>query len=154
MVFLRKDANKKKKLAKVWRKPKGMHNKRRLKHAGHAKIVSPGYKKPASLVNSYNGKSIKNVERFEDLASLNKDTDAAQIKKISKKNKVKILKECKSKGITVVNLNVDKYLKDYDVSEDKVKSVKNKKTESKDNKSASDDSSKEEKTKDNKSDKK
>lgn len=144
MVFLRKDANKKKKLSQVWRKPKGMHNKRRLSHAGHAKTVSPGFKKSAGESGMYHGKVIKFVEVLDDLSQLDAKVHAAQIKKISKRNKISILKECKAKGITVVNLNVDKYLKVHDVKKAKT-SVKSKDSEkSKDAKGKESASSKQE----------
>ena len=43
--FVRRDANNKR-FHNKWRKPRGLHNKRRLKKAGHQKNPSIGYKSP------------------------------------------------------------------------------------------------------------
>ena len=45
MTFMRKDAHKKKRVARGWRKPKGRQNKMRLHRKAHPVVVKPGFKK-------------------------------------------------------------------------------------------------------------
>ncbi|MBI4451738.1 hypothetical protein HY642_07225 [Candidatus Woesearchaeota archaeon] len=46
-AFIRQDTHKKKRLAIVWRKPKGIHSKLRHAFKGHGHLVRAGYRGPA-----------------------------------------------------------------------------------------------------------
>ena len=47
--FIRQDAHKKGRLAKKWRKPKGLQSKMRLCKKGYRKRISKGYKSPKEV---------------------------------------------------------------------------------------------------------
>ncbi len=111
MKFLRKDSNKKKRLNKGYRRPKGLHNKMRLEKKGHSSKIKPGFGRDNKEKNTWKGLKIVFVEKLEDLKGLDPKKHSVNIKKISKKSKVEIVKEAKKKGFVFVNLNAEAYLK-------------------------------------------
>jgi len=100
--FLRKDAHKKKRVAQVWRKPKGIQNKRRLQRKGHSGIVKPGYMKPMEA-------EIVLVSSVKQLSSLDPKMHSVVIAKVSRKSKMKIIEEAEKMKFRIINLNVKKY---------------------------------------------
>ena len=73
--FVRKDSNKLKgKTMSKWRKPRGLHNKRRLHKKGHQKNPSVGYRSP-KLVRSLqlDGKSLYYLKNVADLKEFEKE---------------------------------------------------------------------------------
>ena len=109
MKFIRKDAHKKARVSSVWRKPKGIQNKMRLRKQGHPAVVKPGYGKPVK--NLYKGLKIVDVSSLEELKKLDPKKEAANLTKTSKKNKVVLVEHAHKNKITLVNLNAESYLK-------------------------------------------
>ncbi len=110
--FVRQDFHKKR-LKKKWLKPSGLHSKVVLKKAGHPKPVSTGYGSPKSIRwLSKEGLKVRIIHNKNELDKVNKEKEGIIISKnVSKKNKVLLLQKTKEKGIKVLNLNVDEYLK-------------------------------------------
>jgi len=111
--FVRQDAHKKR-LKKRWVKPRGLHSKVRLKHRGHARKVSDGYRAPKEVRGlSKEGLKVSIVHNEKELESIDKEKEGIIISsKVSLKNKISLLKKAKEKGIKILNLkNVDEYLK-------------------------------------------
>lgn len=109
MTFKRKDHHKKARVGNAWRRPRGLQNKLRLQKKGHDVRVKDGYGK--SEKNKFKGLDIVFVERFEDLKNLDPKKHALQIKKLSIKNKIKIIEEAIKKQFTFANLRAEAYLK-------------------------------------------
>ena len=108
--FIRKDAHKKKRLQLVWRKPKGITNKRRLARNGHARCVRAGF----GTKNSERGKTnqglrIIYVATLEQLKKINPKTEAALLAGVGKKRKTELMDEAEKLKITLVNFNSKKY---------------------------------------------
>lgn len=111
--FIRQDWHKKKRLRKRWVNPRGLHSKIRLKKAGHPRKVQNGYGSPNQVRGMHrSGVSIKIIFNESDLNSIDKSKEGIIIAgNVSLKNKIFLLKKANEKGIKVLNLNVDKYLK-------------------------------------------
>ena len=110
--FIRQDAHKKR-LKKKWVKPRGLHSKVRLKKRGHARKVSDGYRVPREVRGlSKEGLKIIIVHNELELNNIEKEKGGIIISgNVGLKNKISLLKKAKEKGIKVLNLNVDEYLK-------------------------------------------
>jgi len=110
--FVRQDAHKKR-LRKRWVKPRGLHSKVRLKHRGHARKVSDGYRSPKEVRGlSKEGLKIIRIHNEEDLNKIVKEKEGIILSShIGLKNKISLLKKAKEKGITILNINAEEYLK-------------------------------------------
>lgn len=144
--FVRQDAHKKR-LKKRWVKPRGLHSKVRLRKAGHPKKVSSGYGGPKEVRGlSKEGLKMVLVHNENELGSVEKEKECIIISsEVGLKNKISLLKKAKEKGIKVLNLDVDKYLKQKEeeikkklekkkVKEEKKKKKKEEKKEKKEEK--------------------
>jgi large subunit ribosomal protein L32e len=102
MAFLRRIWNrysklgKKRKKKRVWRKPKGRHNKMREKRKGYPKVVSIGYKKSRD-------KNYIFVNNLEDLKKVDTKSEII-LGKMGKKKKLEAIKIAKERGINIVNI--------------------------------------------------
>lgn len=131
--FVRKDSNKKR-FKNKWRKPRGLHNKRRLKKAGHQKNPSIGYKSPVKVRYLHkSGVSLWKVNNFKDLEDFKNEDQAAIISsKIGMKLKIKILEECQKKKIKVFNVkDIQKFIDESNKKLEERKKSKKKKVEKK-----------------------
>jgi len=130
-VFVRQDPHKKR-LKNRWVKPRGLHSKIRLKKAGHSKPVSDGYGSPKLARGlSKEGLKIVLVYNENELNKINKENEGVIISKsVGTKKKILLLNKAKEKGITILNLKVDEYLKKKE-DEMKKRTDKKKKKEEK-----------------------
>lgn len=110
--FLRQDAHKKRLRAR-WVKPRGLHSKVRLRKRGHPGKVSSGYGFPKEVRGlSKEGLKIIRIYNENELGKVNKEKEGIIIAGgVGLKNKVLLLKKAKEKGINVLNLDVEDYLK-------------------------------------------
>jgi large subunit ribosomal protein L32e len=93
---------KRKRKKRVWKKPKGRHNKMREKRRGYAPIVRIGYK------NTSKNKTVI-VRNINDLLKI-KNNELAILGKIGKRKKIEIIKKAIEKKIKIKNLNLEKFL--------------------------------------------
>jgi len=100
---------KKRKKKQKWRKPTGRDNKMREKKKGHPKIVSVGYKK-ARKMNKTNQILVKNTQELEKV----KKNQIVIVGHVGKKKKIEIAKKAKKMGISLQNLNIEKFLKELE----------------------------------------
>ncbi len=133
--FIRTDAVKKR-LKKRWVRARGLHSKIRLKKAGHQKKVSNGYGSPKKVRGlSRDGLIQVIVFNENELGAVNKEKEGIIIaKNVGTKKKVSLLKKAKEKGIKVLNLNIDEYLKKKEEEIKKRLQKKRKKEEEKEKK--------------------
>ncbi len=111
--FIRQEYHKRKKLARKWRQPKGMHSKLRQKFKGHLKHPSPGYRLPKKI-RSLDKSGLKPIiaSNSDELNYVSKDHGVIISKSVGLKKKIEILKKAKEKGIVVLNVkNIDEFLK-------------------------------------------
>ena len=131
--FVRQDIYKKKRLRKRWVNPRGLHSKVRLKKAGNPRKVRNGYGSPNSVRGLHrSGLLIKLIFNESDLSSIDKSKEGIIIAgNVSLKNKMSLLRKAKEKGIKVLNLDVDGYLKNKEEELNKRFEKKKKKEEKK-----------------------
>ena len=126
--FVRWDSFKLKRLGTKWRKPRGRHNKQRLRkkrwklierieegkikhkymdaliNAAYGKLPSIGRKKSKEERGKINGLLPKRVFNLRDLKGVDKDKEIVIIaSQVGKKKRQEILNYCKENGIKVLN---------------------------------------------------
>jgi len=92
-----------KKLKNKWRKPKGLHNKLRLRKGGKGKVVKIGYGKKKK------GIEIAIINNIKELINAKKDIIISS--SVGLKKKVEILEKAKELKLNVLNVkNIDKFM--------------------------------------------
>jgi len=111
--FIRQDANKKKRLGKKWRKPKGIDSKLRLQKAGHRKLVRIGYGNAKAVRGTQKRLLPIRISTLKELEGIDSKKQGTIISSsVGTKLKLKIMKKAKENGITVLNIkDVDAYIK-------------------------------------------
>jgi len=99
------------KLGTSWRRPKGLHSKRRLQHKGHAGLVKIGRRGKASQRHKYQEKEVITVQTKQELDALKPESQAARIPKMGRKKKTPLIIHAQENNITIVNLDADTYIK-------------------------------------------
>ena len=99
-----------------YKRAKGRHNKTRQKWRSRPPMVEVGYKNPVAQRNLINNKIQVLVFNVQDLAKVGKDSIAI-IAKVGNKNKIMMAKEIQKRKIEVLNLNVNKFLKNVERKE-------------------------------------
>lgn len=127
--FFRYKSINQKKLKSGWRKPKGIHNKVRLKKKGHPHKVSIGYGTKKELRNYYNSiYDYKLIKNLNDLDNLDKKYILIS-KSVGLRKKIEILNRAKDLNLNVIRVgDVDSFLKKI---QDKLKENKQKKEKKK-----------------------
>jgi len=126
--FIRQDIHKKKRLAKVWRKPRGCDSKKRLRMQNRV-IVSPGYGTPVEVKGLTNkGLKIIHISSITNVNKLSPDKHAVIVSgKLGFKKKKLIIQALMKNKIEILNIkNPQEYIKK---KEDLMKSKKDKKLE-------------------------
>ncbi len=132
-TFLRGDSNRLR-FKNKWRKPRGLHNKRRLQKDGHQKNPSQGYRSPKAVRGLHiSGLELIQVNNLTELKAVNPATQIVEIPtRVGLKNKLKILEECKTKKIQVSNIkDIDQFIKNSNEELAKKKKEKQKKAQKK-----------------------
>ncbi|MBU0536357.1 MAG: 50S ribosomal protein L32e [Nanoarchaeota archaeon] len=128
--FVRKDTHKKKRLKVKWVRPRGLHNKLRLKKRGHRKSISKGYGSPR--LAKYLDKSGLEPVLIATLSldNINPKKQGIIISgNVGLRKKIDILRLAKTKGITVLNLkDMESFIKK---TEDDLKNRKEQRESSK-----------------------
>jgi large subunit ribosomal protein L32e len=113
-AFVRQCAHKKKRVSMVWRYPTGIHSKLRHQRTGHIPIVNPGWRTPVDVRGKHNsGLEMIMVANPLQLEKINKETEGIIISSaVGTKKRIAIIEEAKKKGISVLNLDADKYVEE------------------------------------------
>jgi large subunit ribosomal protein L32e len=120
--FLRRIWKKHQKLGKnrkkkrVWRKPKGRHNKMREKRKGYPAIVRIGYKENKNL-------EFITINNIQDLKSI-KPNQKIIVANVGKKKKIEIANKAKEMKLKLYNLNAEKFLRNNVKSKEKIENKK------------------------------
>ena len=109
--FVRHAAHRKKRLALVWRKPKGLHNKLRLNKRSRGVRVSSGYGSATSTRGLVQGKKQVVVYTKDDMAQYEPEVHALMIGRVGNKRRVELLEEAKKHGFVVLNHDVEEKVK-------------------------------------------
>lgn len=105
-VFIRQDAHKKKRLAKNWRRPKGIQSKMRLKRKGYRRSVSKGFKSPREVRGLHkSGVEPVLISSPKELKVIEKGKQGVIISKgVGLRKRIEIAKEAEKAGIRVLNI--------------------------------------------------
>jgi large subunit ribosomal protein L32e len=130
--FVRYGSINQKKLKKSWRRPRGMHNKVRLKKKGHIHKVSIGYRTKKETRDFYNSKfDYKLVNNLNDLNNIDKKYILIS-KSIGLRKKIEILKKAKELNLDVLNFkDTDSFLKNVQDKFMKIRKSKEEKQQKK-----------------------
>ena len=118
-VFIRKETwklsrfGKTRKKKRVWRRPRGMHSKLRLKLRGKMSQPSIGYGSPLNIRGKIEGLIPKIVRNEQDLENINKNNEIAIIGKVGLKNKIGLVEKAVKSGIKIANVNAEEFLKNF-----------------------------------------
>ncbi len=108
--FLRTEAHRHKRLGEKWRRPKGRHNKMRLKWKEKPAVVEIGYRSPKAVRGLHpSGYEDVLVYNINDLEKLNPEKQAARIAStVGKRKKIEIIKRARELGIKILNISEEK----------------------------------------------
>ncbi|WP_423792853.1 50S ribosomal protein L32e [Methanocaldococcus indicus] len=124
--FLRTEAHRHKRLGEKWRRPKGRHNKMRLKWKEKPAVVSVGYRAPKAVRGLHpSGLRDVLVHNVKELEALNPETDGARIAStVGKKKKIEIIKRARELGIRILNISEEKQEELLKLVKEEVEEVK------------------------------
>lgn len=109
--FIRQDAHKKLRLAKNWRKPKGLHSKVRENRRGYVSRLKRGYGSPVAVKGLHHS-GLKPV-LVTHLAQLKKMDKAKQgiflSGRMGAHKKLVVIQEAEKAGIKILNIDATKY---------------------------------------------
>lgn len=105
-IFTRQDNHKKPKLGNVWRRPKGLQSKMRLKKRGYKRSPEIGWGSPNLVKHlSKNGYKQNMIKTAKDIIALNPKTDGAIIgSTVGTKKRIELIKSLNEKKITILNI--------------------------------------------------
>lgn len=128
--FSAQDSHKKARIADRWRKPRGIDAKMRLQLKGYRKIVKQGYMTPKAVKHVHMKTGLKTVlvSNKNDIEGINnKESGVILSGKLGNLKRFEIVKLCKEKEITIINIkDVDDFIKKFDEASKKKKEEKQK----------------------------
>ena len=110
--FIRQKGKFLKKLGAVWRAPKGMHSKLRMKHRGHISHPSMGYSSPREVRGlSPTGLRPILITNESQLSGITQNDGLIISKRLGERKRISILKKTKERNIKILNIHdVDAYI--------------------------------------------
>ena len=103
--FVQTDQHKKKRLKKYWRRPRGLHNKKRRHILGKGEIARVGYGSPSAVKGLHpSGFQDVMMYRVQDLAELDPGTQAVRISRtVGQRKRMEIVNKARSLGLKILN---------------------------------------------------
>lgn len=103
--FVQTDQHKLKRLKDTWRKPKGLHNKKRQYILGKGEMARPGYGSPTAVKGLHPSGFIEVLlDRIQDVDNIDPNTQAIRIARtVGQRKRLEILKKAKSMGLKILN---------------------------------------------------
>ncbi len=103
MEFTKKDSGKLVRVGMSWRKPRGRKNKTKVGKKGHKPMPSKGFMSSVKTRGKIANKIPLIVYTPSDLGKINENNIVIIASAVGSMKRAKILEECKSKNIQVVN---------------------------------------------------
>lgn len=107
--FVQTDQHKKKRLKDTWRRPKGLHNKKRRYILGKGEMARPGYGSPAAVKGLHpSGFQEVLLSRVQELDEVDPSTQAIRIARtVGQRKRIEIVKKAQSMGLKILNMPID-----------------------------------------------
>lgn len=114
--FIRQDTNIRIRVRNntTWRKPKGIHSKMRHHRRGKRKLPSPGYGSPAKAKGMHASGLIPALVENESQIPQSKEYGIVVSGRVGMKKKADIIKKANEKGIKILNVDADKFMKKFE----------------------------------------
>lgn len=108
--FVQTDYHKKKRLKDTWRKPKGLHNKKRRYILGKGEMAKPGYGSPTAVKGLHPSGFIEVLlNRVQEVDNIDPNTQAIRIARtVGQRKRLEIVKKARSLGLKIVNPPIEK----------------------------------------------
>ena len=108
--FVQTDYHKKKRLKDTWRKPKGLHNKKRRYILGKGEMARPGYGSPTAVKGLHPSGFIEVLlNRVQDVDNVDPNKQAIRIARtVGQRKRLEIVKKARSLGLKIVNPPLEK----------------------------------------------
>jgi large subunit ribosomal protein L32e len=107
--FIQTDQHKKKRLKNYWRRPRGLHNKKRRYILGKGEMARVGYGSPAA-VKGLHPSGFRDVlmSRVQDLDEIDPGTQAVRIARtVGQRKRMEIINKARSLGLKILNPPVE-----------------------------------------------
>jgi len=103
--FVQTDLHKKKRLKNTWRRPKGLHNKKRRHILGKGEMARVGYGSPVAVKGLHpSGFQDVLMSRVQELDELDPSTQAVRIARtVGQRKRMDIVKKARSLGLKILN---------------------------------------------------
>jgi len=103
--FVQTDLHKKKRLKNTWRRPKGLHNKKRRHILGKGEVARVGYGSPVAVKGLHpSGFQDVLMARVQDLDELDPSTQAVRIARtVGQRKRMEIVRKARSLGLKILN---------------------------------------------------
>jgi len=103
--FLQQDYHKKRRLARRWKRPTGLHSKMRHQFKGYPSRVKQGWRSPVEI-RGFHGKGLRPiiVYKLKDVDAVKKDEGIIVAKNVGTKKKLAIIAKAEELKITILNL--------------------------------------------------
>jgi len=103
--FVQTDLHKKKRLKNYWRRPKGLHNKKRRHILGKGEMARVGYGSPVAVKGLHpSGFQDVLMSRVQDLDEMDPSTQAVRIARtVGQRKRMDIVKKAMSLGLKILN---------------------------------------------------
>ncbi|MCD4809999.1 MAG: 50S ribosomal protein L32e [Methanosarcinales archaeon] len=103
--FVQTDLHKKKRLKNYWRRPKGLHNKKRRYILGKSGMARVGYGSPVAVKGLHpSGFQDMLMSRVQDLDELDPSTQAVRIARtVGQRKRMEIVNKARSLGLKILN---------------------------------------------------
>ena len=103
--FVQTDLHKKKRLKNTWRRPKGLHNKKRRYILGKGEMARVGYGSPTAVKGLHpSGFQDVLMSRVQDLDEMDPSTQAVRIARtVGQRKRMDIVKKAMSLGLKILN---------------------------------------------------
>ncbi len=107
--FVQTDLHKKKRLKNCWRRPKGLHNKKRRYILGKSGMARVGYGSPVAVKGLHpSGFQDVLMSRVQDLDELDPSTQAVRIARtVGQRKRMEIVNKARSLGLKILNPPVE-----------------------------------------------
>jgi large subunit ribosomal protein L32e len=103
--FVQTDQHKKKKLKDTWRRPRGLHNKKRQYILGKGEMARVGYGSPAAVKGLHPSGFIEVLlDRVQDVENVDPHTQAIRIARtVGQRKRLEIVEKARNLGLKILN---------------------------------------------------